>query len=81
MSFRFKSPSLGESPSLRWQCDSLISSSLNDPRHTTASELVRLLDACYLFTRCASKGPGKTITFDLGAFVVAWMGGGHILTL
>ena len=40
--------------------------SLHDDRHNTASELVRLLEASYLFTRCAIKGPGKMIAFDLG---------------
>ena len=42
------------------------SRSLHDDRHQTASELVRLLEASYLFTRCAVKGPGKIIAFDLG---------------
>jgi hypothetical protein len=46
-------------------CISLTIRSLGDPRHTNASELVRLLEASYLFTRCATKGPGKTIAFDL----------------
>jgi hypothetical protein len=40
--------------------------SLHDSRHTAASELVRLLEASYVFTRCATKGAGKTIAFDLG---------------
>jgi len=44
--------------------------SLHDPRHTTASELARLLEASDMFTRCATKGQGKSITFDLGKLFV-----------
>lgn len=41
-------------------------SAMDDRRRETASELIRLLDASYLFSRCAARGPNKKILFDLG---------------
>lgn len=52
----------------------LIIRTLHDDRHPTASELVRLLEASYLFTRCAIKGPGKIIAFDLGKLLLSGRG-------
>lgn len=39
---------------------------MDDRRRETAAELIRLLDASHLFSRCAARGPNKKILFDLG---------------
>lgn len=39
---------------------------MDDRRRETAAELIRLLDASNLFSRCAARGPNKKILFDLG---------------